>query len=129
MYLIDANIFLELLYKRNKWRECYDFLNKVKTGNIKSYVLHFTLHGISAILGDPKLVSRFISEIVTWRGLTIIDLSIDEEILASELANSIGLDFDDGLQYYYAKKAGLQIVSFDRDFDKTDVKRIEPKDI
>jgi predicted nucleic acid-binding protein len=129
MYLIDANIFLELLYKRDKWRECYDFLNKVKTGNIKSYVLHFTLHGISAILGDPKLVSRFLSEIVTWRGLTIIDLSIDEEILASELANSIGLDFDDGLQYYYAKKAGLQIVSFDRDFDKTDVKRIEPKDI
>jgi len=129
MYLIDANIFLELLYKRNKWRECYDFLNKVKTGNIKSYVLHFTLHGISAILGDPKLVSRFLSEIVTWRGLTIIDLSIDEEILASELANSIGLDFDDGLQYYYAKKAGLQIVSFDRDFDKTDVKRIEPKDV
>jgi predicted nucleic acid-binding protein len=129
MYLIDANIFLELLYKRDKWRECYDFLNKVKTGNIKSYVLHFTLHGISAILGDPKLVSRFLSEIVTWRGLTIIDLSIDEEILASELANSIGLDFDDGLQYYYAKKAGLQIVSLDRDFDKTDVKRIEPKDV
>jgi predicted nucleic acid-binding protein len=96
---------------------------------IKSHVLHFTLHGISAILGDPKLVSRFLSEITTWRGLTVVDVPIDEEIVASELANSVGLDFDDGLQYYYAKKAGLQIVSFDRDFDKTDVKRVEPKDV
>jgi predicted nucleic acid-binding protein len=129
MYLVDANVFLELLYKRDRWRECRDFLNKVKAGAIKSHVLHFTLHGISAILGDPKLVSRFLSEIATWRGLTVIDLSIDEEVVASELANSAGLDFDDGLQYYYAKKAGLQIVSFDRDFDKTDVKRVEPKDI
>ena len=122
-------MFLELLYKRDRWRECRDFLNKVKAGAIKSHVLHFTLHGISAILGDPKLVSRFLSEIATWRGLTVIDLSIDEEVVASELANGVGLDFDDGLQYYYAKKAGLQIVSFDRDFDKTDVKRVEPKDV
>jgi predicted nucleic acid-binding protein len=129
MYLVDANVFLELLYKRDRWRECRDFLNKVKAGAIKSHVLHFTLHGISAILGDPKLVSRFLSEIATWRGLTVIDLSIDEEVVASELANGVGLDFDDGLQYYYAKKAGLQIVSFDRDFDKTDVKRVEPKDV
>jgi predicted nucleic acid-binding protein len=129
MYLVDANVFLELLYKRDRWRECRDFLNKVKAGAIKSHVLHFTLHGISAILGGPKLVSRFLSEIATWRGLTVIDLSIDEEVVASELANSAGLDFDDGLQYYYAKKAGLQIVSFDRDFDKTDVKRVEPKDV
>ena len=127
--MVDANVFLELLYKRDRWRECRDFLNKVKAGAIKSHVLHFTLHGISAIFGDPKLVSRFLSEIATWRGLTVIDLSIDEEVVASELANSAGLDFDDGLQYYYAKKAGLQIVSFDRDFDKTDVKRVEPKDI
>ncbi|MCS7367406.1 MAG: PIN domain-containing protein [archaeon YNP-WB-062] len=129
MYLVDANVLLELLYKRDRWRECYDFLNKVKAGIVKSYILHFTLHGISAILGDPKLVSNFLSEIATWRGLVVVDLPIDEEILACELANSVGLDFDDGLQYYYAKKAKLQIVSFDSDFDKTDVKRIEPRNV
>ncbi|MEM1610748.1 MAG: PIN domain-containing protein [Sulfolobales archaeon] len=129
MYLIDANIVLELLYRRARWRECYEFLNRVKTGDIRSYILHFTVHGISAILGDPELVSIFLSEISKWRGLTVVDLSIEEEIIASELATRIGLDFDDGLHYYYAKKNGLQIVSFDKDFDKTDVKRIEPKDI
>jgi len=129
MYLVDANVLLELLYKRDRWEECRDFLNKVKAGAVKSHVLHFTLHGVSAILGDPKLVSRFLSEITTWRGLTVVDLPIEEEVVASDLASSLGLDFDDGLQYYYAKKAGLRIVSFDRDFDRTDVERVEPKDV
>jgi len=128
VYLVDANVFLELLYKRDRWRECYDFLNKVKAGAVKSHVLHFTLHGVSAVLGDPKLVSKFLSEVSTWRGLTVVDLPIEEEVVASELASNVGLDFDDGLQYYYAKKMGLKIVSFDKDFDKTDAKRVEPKD-
>ena len=127
--MVDANVLLELLYKRDRWEECRDFLNKVKAGAVKSHVLHFTLHGVSAILGDPKLVSRFLSEITTWRGLTVVDLPIEEEVVASDLASSLGLDFDDGLQYYYAKKAGLRIVSFDRDFDRTDVERVEPKDV
>ncbi len=129
MYLVDANIILELLYKRTRWEECHEFLNKVKAGTIKSYMLHFTIHGISAILGDPKLVARFLSEISKWRGLTIVDLPIGEELIASELAGKAGLDFDDGLHYYYARKNGLQIVSFDKDFDGTDIKRVEPRDI
>jgi predicted nucleic acid-binding protein len=43
MYLIDANIILEVLYKRDRWRECSDFLAMVKRGIIKAYILHFTL--------------------------------------------------------------------------------------
>jgi len=78
---------------------------------------------------EPKLVSKLLSEITKWGGLTIVDLPLEEELMASEMADRMGLDFDDGLQYYYAKKAGLQIVSFDEDFDKTDAKRVEPKDI
>ena len=129
MYLIDANVILEVLYKRDKWKECYDFLNKVKRGDVRAYILHFTLHGISTILGKPKLVLKFLSEILTWHGLTIVNLTVEEELIASELASKVGLDFDDGLQYYCSKKLGLRIVSFDKDFDKTDVKRIEPKEV
>lgn len=129
MYLIDANIILEVLYKRDRWKECSDFLTMVKKGIIKAYILHFTLHGISAILGKPELVLKFLSEIITWRGLIIVNPSIEDENMACELANNVGLDFDDGLQYYYAKKLGVNIVSFDKDFDKTDLRRLEPMDI
>ncbi|NTV47430.1 MAG: PIN domain-containing protein [Chlorobiales bacterium] len=36
------------------------------------------------------------------------------------------LDYDDAYQYTLARKYGLDLVSFDRDFDKTDMKRIVP---
>lgn len=129
MYLLDANIILEVLYKRSKWEESYKLLNKVKEGSVKAYILHFTIHGISAILGKPELVSKFLSEITTWRGLSIVNLPLQEELIACELANKVNLDFDDGLHYYFSKKISVPIISFDKDFDKTDIKRLEPKEV
>ena len=35
----------------------------------------------------------------------------------------------DGLHYYVAKKLGAMIVSYDKDFDGLDVKRLEPQDL
>ena len=129
MYLIDANIVLEVLYKREKWRECYELLNAVKRGSLEAYMLHFTIHGISAILGKPALVARFLMELLTWRGLIIADLTLEEEQVAAEVAEKMELDFDDGLHYYFAKKRNIPIISFDKDFDKTDVQRLEPHEI
>lgn len=126
MYLIDANIFLELLYKRQRWAESYRFLHKVRAGEVKGYVLQFALHGISAILAKPELVEVFLAEISTWRGLEVVRSNLEDEIEAARAAAKVGLDFDDGLHYYYAKKLGLAVVSFDKDFDKTGVKRLEP---
>ena len=36
------------------------------------------------------------------------------------------LDFDDAYQYVSAQKNELKLVSFDTDFDKTDLKRFTP---
>ena len=129
MYLIDANVVLEVLYKRGRWRESYNFLNAVKNGYISAYMLHFTIHGISAILGKPGLVAKFLAEILSWKGLSLVNLSIDEELAAAEIAEETGLDFDDGLHYYFAKKTRIPIVSYDKDFDKTDIRRLEPSQI
>lgn len=128
-YLIDANIILEVLYKRSRWEESYKLLNMVKEGSIRAAILHFAVHGISAILGKPDLAAKLLAEILTWRGLTIADLSVHEELMACELASKIGLDFDDGLHYYFAKNRRMPIVSFDKDFDNLDVKRVEPREI
>lgn len=59
----------------------------------------------------------------------IIETSLEEEFAASEKAMHIGLDFDDALHYYAAKKRKLIIVSYDKDFDKTDLARREPRDV
>jgi uncharacterized protein len=43
--------------------------------------------------------------------------------------NKFHLDFDDAYQYVAAKRNGLLLVSFDADFDKTDIKRKVPADL
>ncbi|MCS7125847.1 MAG: PIN domain-containing protein [Aigarchaeota archaeon] len=128
-YLIDANVVLEVLYKRSRWEESYKLLKKVREGLVRALMLHFAIHAISAMLGNPDLVAKLLTEISSWRGLTIVDLSIHDGLVACELASRTGLDFDDGLHYYLAKRRNIPIVSFDKDFDKLDIKRIEPHEI
>ncbi len=77
---------------------------------------------------EAELASEFLAEVNAWRGLAVVDLPLDEERMAAELASKVGLDFDDGLHYYAAKKLNVPIISFDRDFDSTDIKRLEPSD-
>ena len=40
-----------------------------------------------------------------------------------------GLDFDDAYQYVVAQKYKLKIVSFDSDFDKTNLGRLSPENL
>ncbi len=68
---------LEVLYKRSRWRESYRLLNAVKNGSIRAYMLHHAIHGISAILGSPSLVAKFLSELPSWRGLIVVNLGGD----------------------------------------------------
>ena len=46
-----------------------------------------------------------------------------------QVATTFSLDFDDAYQYVVAEKFGLTLVSFDTDFDRTDLKRIIPAGI
>ena len=129
MLVIDANIVLEVLYRRSRWKESKELLDRIKRGELSACMLQFAVHGISVMLGRPELVSTFLREILSWRGLEVRDLSVEEEVVAAELAREVGLDFDDCLHYYLAKKVGAAIVSFDKDFDDLDVRRLEPLDI
>jgi hypothetical protein len=50
-----------------------------------------------------------------------------EEVLAlAEISKRFHLDFDDSYQYAVAQKYGLQILSFDADFDRTEKGRKIP---
>ena len=131
MYLIDTNIFLELLLDRKNAKQCEKFLEKVSKGEIKAVVSSFTLHAIEALLGKKHRITQlFVRNILNSKGLKVYSTTLEEELEASILAEKVGLDFDDGLQYFIAKKLQAKaIVSFDRHFDKTDLKRVTPKEV
>jgi predicted nucleic acid-binding protein len=65
MYLLDTNIFLEILLKQEKSEECKNFL-KSNVNNI--FISDFSLHSIGVILfryKKHKLYEDFIKDILS----------------------------------------------------------------
>ena len=124
--LIDTNIFLEGLLKQNKSEQVKRFF--ASTNPRHTCMSRFTLHSIAYILLNRKLFYEFSLFIENIASQTeIVDLSVKE---LGELSDIVmprfRLDFDDAFQYLCAKKHGFRLVSFDKDFDRTDLARIEP---
>jgi len=66
-------------------------------------------------------------------GLMVYDSSPAEDLAALAFTKKadaqLQLDFDDALHYATAKKHNFTLVSFDQDFDRTDLLRKTPADI
>lgn len=132
MYLIDVNVFLEVLLQQDRWTECEEFLEKVGRGEISAYVSRFGLYSIELIMiryGRFDGLRTFLKTLATFKGLSIVTTSIADDLHVLDHVRNLDLHFDDALNYFVANKYGLRgIVSFDRHFDKTDLKRYEPKE-
>ncbi len=133
MLLIDANIILEVLLEQERYKECEGFLEKVRRGEIDASISRFNLYSIELIMiryGKIKELKLFLTLLSTFRGLAIITTSPTDDVHILEVMKKFNLDFDDAINYYIVKKYKMKgIVSFDKHFDKTDIKRIEPVDV
>jgi predicted nucleic acid-binding protein len=85
------------------------------------------VHAIEATLNNPTLILAFLRNVQNSLGLSVYETSVEEEMAASMLMDKVKLDFDDAIQYYIAKKFGVEaIISYDKHFDTVDIKRKEP---
>lgn len=120
MYLIDTNIFLEILLSQKQKDICKEFL----LSNIKHiYISDFSLHSIGVILfrnNKEKVFNKFVEDIIQ----KIKILTLSEELYSDlgELKEEFGLDFDDAYQFKIAEEYGLSIVTQDKDFEKVSAK-------
>jgi len=127
--LVDTNIFLELFLGQERAEDCERFLEKTSSGELEATITRFTVHAIEATLNDSKLILTFLRNLQNSLGLNVYETSLEDEMAASMLMDEIKLDFDDSLQYYVAKKLGVNsIVSYDKHFDQVDIERKEPAD-
>lgn len=130
MILLDTNIFLELLLDQKRATECEELLQLISKGKTEAAVTHFAVHAVEAAIGDPKSLATFLGNLEHSAGLSIYDTNLSDEMAAALITQKIGLDFNHTLQYYVAKKLGVDaLVSFDKHFDKVDIRRIEPRDL
>ncbi len=104
--LIDTNIFLELFLDQERSNDCEKFLSKVSEGEIEGVITHFSVHAIEVILDNSEAIQVFLRNLQRSIGLEVYSTTLEDEMAASMLMDHIGLDFDDSLQYYVAKKLG-----------------------
>ena len=130
MQLIDTNIFLEILLEQEKSKECEALVNKAIQSS-GFYISSFTIHSIEVImLRNNKIneLMEFLSDINQSK-IIRIESDTEDELNALNSMKNLKLDFDDSLQFCLCEKHKLKIISFDRHFDKTSIKRLGPKDL
>ncbi|OPX77849.1 MAG: PIN domain protein [Methanosaeta sp. PtaB.Bin018] len=106
------------------------FLESVDADQLS--MTEFALNSIGLIttrLRKQDVFEAFVSDILENSAVRRICLSAFDLRRALSIMNRYHLDFDDAYQYVAAERNGLMLVSFDADFDKTDIKRKVPADL
>jgi len=128
-YLIDTNIWLEALLEQEKSEEVIKFLG-MHEGKLLA-ISDFSLHSIILILSKFKEfdTAKIFLEDILYSEVNVLHVEIAELKKLIDIIKMHNIDFDDSYQYYIAKKYNLELVSFDKDFDKTDIIRKTPKEL
>lgn len=116
MYLIDTNIFLEILLTQEKRDTCKKFL-EANAGSL--YISDFSLHSIGVILfrnNREDIFQKFVNDVIPNIEITTLPKMCYEDIV--ETKKKLRLDFDDAYQYRVAKERNLKIVTMDKDFER-----------
>ena len=101
MFLVDTNIFLEILLRQDKEESCKEFLNN-NIGNIN--ITDFSLHSIVLILfryDKEDIFQKFIEDVTRNTKLLSLPMEKYEELIG--VKKRLKLDFDDSYQYSIAK--------------------------
>jgi len=126
-FLVDTNIFLEVILVQDRVVEAKRFLSK--TEEHEFFLSDYTLHSIGLLLFRRKqhnVFHQFIKDMISNAGLRVIALLTNDMETVIKSAHKFNLDFDDAYQYVVAEKNNLEIISFDGDFDRTEKGRKTP---
>lgn len=74
-----------------------------------------------------NVYERFVNDIIIKTEIGVISLGPEDVPVMASVSKRFNLDFDDAYQYAVAVIHGLDIISFDTDFDRTEIGRKEPE--
>ncbi|MEA2019151.1 MAG: PIN domain-containing protein [Campylobacterota bacterium] len=122
---IDTNIFLDLILKRDGYKDAIIILNSCNQDIFKGFVADITLLNIDYIASKQiKNIKDFLKTIN--ESFSIIGANNKTFKLALELNNN---DLEDNVQYICSKSNDCDvIISNDNDFYKGDIKVLSSKE-
>ncbi len=127
MFLLDTNIFLEWMLERERADDVQAMLEGIDPSDLA--ISDFSLFSIGIIFarhGRFREYLTFLEQDILDKGIRVMPLPLESHGIMVEAAEKYRLDFDDAYQYALTVLYGLQLVSFDHHFDRTDMGRLEP---
>ena len=126
-FLVDTNVWLEILLAQERAGEAQSFLNAFETSEFA--LTEFSLYSLGVILTRLQKADAFaeyLADVIDRGQVACIRLQPSSLRQVLVIQKQFQLDFDDAYQYAVAEEHDLVIVSFDRGFDKTTRGRKEP---
>jgi predicted nucleic acid-binding protein len=130
MFLLDTNIWLERLLGQEQSKIVGELLDNLESSEI--VMTDFSLHSIGVICNRLKqrdVFLNFVEDVLIDNSVKIVNIPPKQMKRLVEIMNCFNLDFDDAYQYVAAEIEKAVIVSFDKDFDKTDQGRLTPMQV
>jgi len=135
-YFIDTNVFIRIFIKDDEkiFNDCLEFLNLVRENKILAYTHTLVLSEINWVLRSCYQQDKSKRLIIMESVVKLKNLKISNDsnfLLALELYKKHKAKFIDCLlaSSDLLSEEQLIIVSYDKDFDKLGVQRIEPGEI
>jgi hypothetical protein len=129
-YLVDTNVWLEILLDQGNSEIASRFFNLVPTDEL--FVSDFSIHSIGVILSRLKkfdIFEKFLSDLFINGELEQLSLDAVDLMEVVQNIQKYRLDFDDSYQFSVAQKYDLTIITFDRDFNVDGIKKNTPAEI
>ncbi|GBC76758.1 tRNA(fMet)-specific endonuclease VapC [bacterium HR08] len=129
-YLVDTNVWLELLLDRERAESVRAFLDHHAGHDLA--LTEFSLYPIGLILtrlDKGVLFAEFIHDVFLNAGVRRLVLDAEHLSRIPAVMSQFHLDFDDAYQYVAAEAHDLVLVSFDADFDRTERGRSTPEQV
>lgn len=130
MFLLDTNIWLERLLGQGNSEVVAELLDKLSPCDM--CMTDFTLHSIGVICNRLKqrdVFLKFVDDVLIDGGVVLVSIPTNKMKRVVEIMERFNLDFDDAYQYVSAEIEKAVIVSFDKDFDKTEQGRLTPAQV
>lgn len=129
-YLVDTNVWLDLMLERERAPEVKRFLGSVDATDLA--LSESTLDSIGMILfrrGRGEAFTKFVRDTLPAGGVHRLALDYGGLAELHRMAQQFKLDFDDAYQVAVAQRHGLTIVSYDADLDRSPLGRATPDEV
>ena len=129
-YLVDTNLWLELLLNQQRAQEVPLLLEQRQGSDFA--LTEFSLYSIGIVLtrlNKDDVFARFVIDALEQAGTRLLRLDAADMKTLLSVRKQFGLDFDDAYQYLAAEKFHLALLSFDKDFDRTPRGRLTPSTV